>query len=692
MIAAASMAADCEVHLLPNPDLHGGGYGQSTAVSADGQTVIIGADGQGMGGIIAGAVYVYGLNNGAWVEQAILMGDPPGISLEHMGWSVAVSADGRTVIAGAPDLFGGSQVGSAWIFVRDGDSWSEQARLVPSGSTALTPDRFGLTVAMSADGNTIASGAPREDLDDGVAYVFVREETTWTEQVRLPAPEVPDARFGTSVALSGDGNTLLVGARHANDFVGAAYVFTRQGDTWTQQHELNASDAIPADDFGTAVAITPDATMALIGAPSFGAFTGAAYVFKRIGESWVEQFKIEPAGDNNVRFASSVAMSGDAGWLLANAPFDDDTGLNAGAVYVFRRDGNTWIRDTKLISCQTDDYGTGLAIGADGVTIAIGADQEEVLGFTSGAAYLYETANLCPDCDNNGFLDHCDLEYGTHQDCNVNGVPDSCDVIGGGSPDENANNVPDECEPGPCLDYTIVLTQNLGHEVVIPAGFCFQGGITHDARFARSYDLSAVTETAGLVFRVSCVEVGVYNDGLDTVGTVRVYVDTDGGDPVAPGVDLALVGQAELHAPAVTFNALLSVGFDPPLVIPPDSTIVAELGYTEGVETIAAYSGNDVAATGRTWARAASCNVPEYVPVEDVGYPDWQLVQRVRGDTVQFVVGDVNGDGIVDGIDVTLLLESWGACADAPSLCPADLNGDGEVGINDFLLLLASWG
>ena len=118
---------------------------------------------------------------------------------------------------------------------------------------------------------------------------------------------------------------------------------------------------------------------------------------------------------------------------------------------------------------------------------------------------------------------------------------------------------------------------------------------------------------------------------------------------------------------------------------------MAELGFTEGVETIAAYSGNDVAATGPTWARAASCNVPEYVPVEDVGYPEWQFVQWVRGDTVQFVVGDVNGDGIVDGIDVTLLLESWGACADAPSLCPADLNGDGEVGINDFLVLLANW-
>lgn len=111
-----------------------------------------------------------------------------------------------------------------------------------------------------------------------------------------------------------------------------------------------------------------------------------------------------------------MAISGDAGWLLANAPFDDDTGLNAGAVKVFRRDGDTWVRDTRLISCQTDDDGTGVAIGADGVTIAIGADQEEVLGFTSGAAYLYETANLCPDCDDNGFLDHCDLEYGTHQD------------------------------------------------------------------------------------------------------------------------------------------------------------------------------------------------------------------------------------------------------------------------------------
>lgn len=260
-------------------------FGQSVAI--DGDTAIVGAShDEQPNGNEAGAAYVFTGSGGSWSEQAKLAaGD--GIDLDHFGWSVDL--DGDTALVGAKDALQSdrrSDAGAAYVFVRSGSTWSEQAELV--GSDTLEFDHLGRSVAL--DGDTALVGAWGEDSNGdeaGATYAFVRSGSTWSEQEKLlPQDGDSNDRFGWSVALSG--GTALVGAvadEHLNDsfaaYGGTAYVFTRSVSTWSQHAKLAASDGDAQDDFGFAVAV--DGARALVSArddedPN-GDGAGSAYVF-----------------------------------------------------------------------------------------------------------------------------------------------------------------------------------------------------------------------------------------------------------------------------------------------------------------------------------------------------------------------------------------------------------------------------
>jgi hypothetical protein len=313
---------------------------------------------------------------------------------EYLARSVAISGD--TAVAGAPidDHAGGTNAGSAYVFVRSGTGWSQQAKL--TASDAAGGDWFGISVALSGD--TAVVGAYTDyhagGLAAGSAYVFVRSGTSWSEQAKLTASDAAGGdSFGLSVALSGD--TAVVGApgdNHTGETVsGSAYVFVRSGASWSEQAKLTANDAAGEGTWVQAVAISGDtAVMAAYDDSAPAAAPGSAYVFVRSGTSWSEQAKLtasDAAAED--RFGTSLALSGDI--AVVGAPRHDHVGgTNAGSAYVFVRGGTSWSEQAKLTGSDAaaeDRFGISVALSGD--TAVAGAPNADHVAPDAGAAYVF---------------------------------------------------------------------------------------------------------------------------------------------------------------------------------------------------------------------------------------------------------------------------------------------------------------
>jgi len=367
----------------------GDNFGISVAVS--GNTAVIGAYLDDDGGTNSGAAYVFTRSGTTWNQQAKLTASDAAAD-DWFGYSVAVSGD-TAVIGADGDDDGGNSSGAAYVFVRSGTTWSQQAKL--TASDAAADDRFGASVAV--DGDTAVIGAYRDDdggADSGAAYVFIRSGTTWSQQAKLTASDAAaDDQFGRSVAV--DGDTAVIGAHRDDDSAtnsGSAYVFTRSGTTWSQQAKLTASDAAANDYFGKSVAV--DGNTAVIGAygddANGGTDSGSAYVFTRSGTAWSQQAKMTASdAAANDWFGYSVAVSGDT--AVIGVPFDDnDSGTDSGSAYVFVRSGTTWNQQAKLTASDAaagDNFGWSVAVSGD--TAVIGANGDDDGGNSSGAAYVF---------------------------------------------------------------------------------------------------------------------------------------------------------------------------------------------------------------------------------------------------------------------------------------------------------------
>jgi len=258
---------------------------------------------------------------------------------------------------------------------------------VLSAPDATEGDAFGDSVAIGRE--WLAVGSPGKDdagSDSGAVYVFRRDGTGWACAAKLTASDAAAGdHFGKAVSI--DGGVLVVGAwgdDDAGEGSGAAYVFGWDGSDWRQQAKLTASDAAAGDSFGYAVSVSGDSLA--VGAYAncdAGLSSGSVYVFEPAGESWGEQVKLTPA-DAKPRqyFGWSVGLDGDR--LAAGARGDDDVGKNAGAAYVFARDGGDWVEAAKLTASDTspgDKLGSSVAVsGERAVASAPGADP-------TGAAY-----------------------------------------------------------------------------------------------------------------------------------------------------------------------------------------------------------------------------------------------------------------------------------------------------------------
>ena len=261
---------------------------------------------------------------------------------DQFGWSVAVSGDSTTAVVGAisgSDATGGTTTGNgaAYIFVRTLYVWSQQAKLIALDKADF--DSLGSSVALSRDGNTALVGAlAKEDagsgtVQSGAAYLFVRTGTTWTQQAKLVAKDAQDYdHFGSAVALSADGNTALISSTWAGDATratirnGAVYVFKRSLAGWNQEAKLVAKDRATDDFFGISVSLSETGDTALIGAyqtDDTAASTtnnGSAYLFERSISGWVEGTRLTATDKaSGAYFGSAVSLSDSGNVALIGA-------------------------------------------------------------------------------------------------------------------------------------------------------------------------------------------------------------------------------------------------------------------------------------------------------------------------------------------------------------------------------------
>jgi hypothetical protein len=398
-----------QAELTASDGAAGDQFGFSIALSGDGNTAVVGAFGHTVNGnVYQGAAYVFTNSGGNWSQQAELSASD-GAAGDWFGDSVALSGDGNTAVLGASGhAVNGNQIqGAAYVFTNSAGSWSQQAEL--TASDGVYDDEFGISVALSSDGNTALVGALFHTVNgntnyQGAAYVFANSAGSWSQQQELTASDGAGGDlFGNSVTLSSDGNTALVGAYahtvNGNRYQGAGYVFTNSAGSWSQQQELTASDGAESDYFGNSVALSSDGNTALVGAYAHtvngNRYQGAGYVFTNSAGSWSQQAELTASdGVYDDEFGISVALSSDGNTALVGALVHTVNGNRyQGAAYVFTNSAGSWSQQQELTASDGaggDLFGNSVTLSSDGNTALAGAPYHTVNGNANqGAAYTF---------------------------------------------------------------------------------------------------------------------------------------------------------------------------------------------------------------------------------------------------------------------------------------------------------------
>jgi hypothetical protein len=325
--------------------------GTSVSLSADGNTAIVGGacDAAESYRSSEGAVWIFTRSGSSWSQQGTkLVGT--GAEMASQGTSVSLSADGNTAIVGGPDDRGG--YGAVWIFTRSGSTWSQQGtKLVGTG--AVGNANQGVSVTLSADCNTAIVGGYYDNNSKGAAWIFSRNGTTWTQQGSklVGTGAVGNAYQGSSVSLSADGNTVIIGGNNDNNGKGAAWIFTRNGTKWIQQgSKLVGNGAVGNAYQGSSVSLSADGNTAIVGGYNDNNSKGAAWIFTRNGTKWIQQGS-KLVGNGTVGGegfkGGSVSLSADGNIAIVGGYNNNNI---KGAAWIFTRNDTKWIQQgSKLV-------------------------------------------------------------------------------------------------------------------------------------------------------------------------------------------------------------------------------------------------------------------------------------------------------------------------------------------------------
>jgi hypothetical protein len=396
--------------------------GSAVALSGDGNTAI---DGGFADNSEAGAVWIFTRSSGTWSQQAKLVGTgATGPEAAQQGTSVALSLDGNTAIEGAPQ--DGNSIGAAWVFTRSGTTWTQQGNKLVGSGTAGVFSSEGQSVALSGDGNTAAIGGP-DDNGVGAVWIFTRSGGVWSQvgSKLVASGAMAGAGVGTFIALSTDGKTLIVGAPGDNGGNGGVFVFTQSGGVWTQQGgELLGSGAIDPAGQGTSVAVSSDGNTFVEGGPGDNTNLGATWVFTRSGTTWSQQGgKLIGMGSVGMFLTqgTSVGLSGDGNTLIEGGPGDNSF---AGASWMFTRTAGVWTQlGSKLVGTGADgsaDQGTAVALSASGGTAIVGGDNDKL---EIGAVWFFAGNALTVSVSGSGTVTSTDGSINCTASCSSTYLP-----------------------------------------------------------------------------------------------------------------------------------------------------------------------------------------------------------------------------------------------------------------------------
>lgn len=323
-----------QAKLTASDAARGDRFGQGTAIFGD--LLAIGAPHTDVPAVDAGSVYAFVRTGTTWTEEAELV---PSQGASHAMFGYDLDLSGTTLVVGAREDGSVSPThGAAYVYERTGTGWVQQAKLNAIASGGYT-SLFGKTV--SASGDTVVVGSvghgPNWDHRPGAAFVFVRSGTQWNQQARLMASDGIDGDyFGSSVAVEGD--TVIVGATLDSAIAGQAgsiYVFTRTGTTWTESRKLIAGDPVAGGQFGSAVDLSGDNLLVTApGAGDVAPYSGINYLFSRSGSTWSQSARFTSQDPTTgTRLGYRAALDGDR--CLLGAPHSSDAGYWSGSAYVF---------------------------------------------------------------------------------------------------------------------------------------------------------------------------------------------------------------------------------------------------------------------------------------------------------------------------------------------------------------------
>jgi FG-GAP repeat protein len=385
-------------------------YGYRIAVS--GERILVGAWTDDDLGISAGSAYVWHKVAGVWTEQAELH---PADSEQgdFIGSSVALLND-VAVIGSDGDDDMGVNAGAVYVFRYDGKSWIEEAKLL--ASDGQPNQSFGGSVAIS--GKTIIASSQFDDDNgtfSGSVYIFRYNGTSWVQEAKLiPSDSHPGQFFGFSVGISG--SVAVIGA--IGDWTtlrGSAYIFRFNGSAWVQEQELIPADFSFSDKVGSAVAAFGDLVIVSDDLDDeLGSKAGAAYIFRYDGNSWVEETKLLASdGNANDRFGWRRAVSISSTHAMVGAIGADGNAVDTGAAYVYRWTGSQWIEDAKLFApdgAPGDNFGR--SVGFHNSIFAVGNPTDSTdAGSNTGSAYVYEISDTCfADFNGDGIVDFLDVQ------------------------------------------------------------------------------------------------------------------------------------------------------------------------------------------------------------------------------------------------------------------------------------------
>lgn len=402
-------------------------FGYSAALSGDGRTLAIGAPYEASGvpgnqadnaAAYAGAVYLFAKGENGW-SQRLYLKAPDAAGSQIFGVSLALSGDGGLLAVAAPGRSTAVSNGAVYLFARSGEAWTQADDQVDELLQAPDTDQgdsFGRGLALSADGNTLVVGAPYNSAmaaNSGAVFIYSRTDGGW-DATGGPWPGAGDG-YGTSLALSADGSVLAVGIPYedsngtfGDDSLadsGAVYLASRDADGIWSTSYVKAPVPAAGESFGGRVGLSAAGNLLAVAAPFANGDTGAVYLLNNSGGSWQQQARLSASNASSGSiFGLDLALSADGRTLVTAASLEDSAALDSGMVYVFAGGDSGWA-ETRRIKAgnagESDQFGFALALSADGQTLAtsapaedsaatgIGSDRADDSAENAGAVHLY---------------------------------------------------------------------------------------------------------------------------------------------------------------------------------------------------------------------------------------------------------------------------------------------------------------